>query len=314
MFRFLILTLLLLVPLFASADILNGPIVPQCSGVRGFADACNFCDLIQLFNNGVRFAVAFSVIVATLMFVYAGILYFSASARQDNIKKAHGIFSRVFVGLVLVLAAWLIIDVVMKTLAGDSGNMGPWNEIRCEGVASAITQAPPRAPDATTVPPRPRTPGGACAIPTNANNPCHPSHLACFGARANDASRVCMVESAGGNVRALSGSDILNTDPRCRTTQGCPSYSVGLWQINLTVNDVSNMGCPNAFTARCSTAAGTLRGRIGNCTAQIRDMALYNRCVAAAQNLAANTQAACTLFQNGGFRHWITSANRCGVR
>jgi hypothetical protein len=69
------------------------------------------------------------------MFVYAGILYFSASARQDNIKKAHGIFSRVFVGLVLVLAAWLIIDVVMKTLAGDTGNGGRvWNDIQCSGV------------------------------------------------------------------------------------------------------------------------------------------------------------------------------------
>jgi hypothetical protein len=155
-------------PFSASADILNGPIVPRCTGVKGFADACNFCDLIQLFNNGVRFAVAFSVIVATLMFVYAGILYFSASARQDNIKKAHGIFSRVFVGLVLVLAAWLIIDVVMKTLAGDTGNGGRvWNDIQCSGiVVSTGGVAPTR-----NVPPGTVTPGtGATGTPNPNDN------------------------------------------------------------------------------------------------------------------------------------------------
>ncbi len=124
---------LLLIPASASAGLLDGPIVPACTGVSSNPNACNFCDLIQLFNNGIEFAVAFSVVVATLMFVYAGFLYFSASAKPDNIKKAHGVFSKVFIGLMLVLVAWLIVDVLMKTLAGDKSNIGVWNEIDCTG-------------------------------------------------------------------------------------------------------------------------------------------------------------------------------------
>jgi len=115
-------------PLVASAaTILGGPIVPQCNGP--FAGACGFCDLFQLAQNSINFAVEFSVIVATVMFVYAGVLYFSASAKPDNIKKAHGIFWKVFIGFVLILAAWLIVDIIMKTLLG--GEFGPWNSLAC---------------------------------------------------------------------------------------------------------------------------------------------------------------------------------------
>ncbi len=131
MFRLLAAVVFFLAPLSASAAYLDGPIVPQCTGIGQNSAACNFCDLVHLFNNGLGFAVEFTVIIATLMFVYAGVLYFSASAKQENIKKAHGIFGKVFIGLILVLAAWLLIDIIMKTLVGNQ-QFGVWNEINCD--------------------------------------------------------------------------------------------------------------------------------------------------------------------------------------
>jgi hypothetical protein len=133
---------LFLLPGSASADedpILNGALVPTCdaadqAGAFGegniFTGACQLCDLVKLADNLIRFAVAFSVIVATLMFAYAGFLYFTASASEGNIKKAHGIFSKVFGGLVIILVAWLVVDIIMRTLVNqEGGNL--WHEIEC---------------------------------------------------------------------------------------------------------------------------------------------------------------------------------------
>lgn len=123
-------------PSAVSAGILDGSIVPQCfSNEQGgevygsFSGACQLCDLITLASNLIQFAVAFAVVAGTVMFAYAGMLYFTAAAKPDNIKKAHGIFVRVVAGLVIILIAWLIIDLIMKTLTG--GKWGPWNEIPC---------------------------------------------------------------------------------------------------------------------------------------------------------------------------------------
>ena len=59
-----------------------------CAG----GSACQACHLVSLFNNVLQFAVILSSAVATVMFAYAGFLYVTASANQNNISKAHGIF------------------------------------------------------------------------------------------------------------------------------------------------------------------------------------------------------------------------------
>lgn len=103
------------------------PIVPECAN-----GICGYCDLIALVNNIIEFLIYFSVIVATLMFMYAGFQYLTAGGKEEKIKNAHKIFTNVFMGLVFVLAAFLIVDTVMKTfLPGGETKFGPWNEIKC---------------------------------------------------------------------------------------------------------------------------------------------------------------------------------------
>ncbi len=114
----------------------SGPIVPECgigTGVSPFA--CGACDLINLSQNIVNFFVFFATAIAVLMFVYAGVLYIFALGDTGQIKKAHGIFVNVFVGFIIVLAAWLIIDLIMTTFLADGNvkGLGPWNEVLCSG-------------------------------------------------------------------------------------------------------------------------------------------------------------------------------------
>ena len=138
----------------------GGGLVPQCEGAL-----CRACDLIELSSNVINFAIAFSVIIATLMFAYAGILYVTAASKPDQVKKAHGVFINVFVGLCIVLTAWLLVNITFSVLTGRG--LAIWTDISCVG--NPTSAAFPDAPGAPT--PRPRVTGtGTPVAPTNRND------------------------------------------------------------------------------------------------------------------------------------------------
>lgn len=218
---FVFVALILVVPGVALAGnpILGGPLV-YCAD----PPFCQACDLVQTANNGIRFAVAFSVIVATIAFLYAGILYFTAAADPKNIEKAHNIFKSVFVGLVILLVAWLVIDIVMRTLT--ESKWGPWNEISCRNYPSAgvlergPTGAGPETDNETTRPVPPYTgPAGSCVnqsqtlatqVSAPANTPqCRPQHFT----RSQDS-----IDSAISTIR--NDPSIMNAISQCARQHG----------------------------------------------------------------------------------------------
>lgn len=105
------------------------------SGYRVVGE-CSFCDLIQLASRVLNIFMYASIFVATLMFVYAGILYLTSGPNPNNIGKAHRIFWDVLLGFVFVLAAWLIVDIALKVMARGPGGsaesgLAPWTNITC---------------------------------------------------------------------------------------------------------------------------------------------------------------------------------------
>ncbi len=63
------------------------------------------------------------------MFSYAGWLYFSNRENTSQIEKAHKIFTSVFIGFCIAIGGWLIVQTVLKTLAGD--NYKSWTTFSC---------------------------------------------------------------------------------------------------------------------------------------------------------------------------------------
>jgi hypothetical protein len=115
------------VPIVVEAQIF-GALVPTCGG--NFGEDCNFCNLLGLAQRLINFFIYLSVVVATLLFTYAGILYMTSAPNPGNVEKAHKIFWNVLIGLIVVLGAWLIVDTVMKVFYSES-EFGPWNAILC---------------------------------------------------------------------------------------------------------------------------------------------------------------------------------------
>lgn len=113
------------------------------------ADECTVCDLVALGKNIIDFFVYASVIMATLLFINAGVLYVTSPGNPGNISRAHRIFSNTLVGIIIILTSWIVVDFGMKALYGGSQGetrWGPWNEILCKPGQAGVAPPAPAAP------------------------------------------------------------------------------------------------------------------------------------------------------------------------
>lgn len=124
------LTVIVIAPTLAFGD-MPGAIV-NCSGAISTSQqaACTVCDIAKTAQNVLNTAIYIAVFLSAILFSYAGFIYVTNIANPGEISKATRIFSNVIIGLVIILASWLVIDTLMKTLVNnDTSRFGPWNQV-----------------------------------------------------------------------------------------------------------------------------------------------------------------------------------------
>ena len=89
-----------------------------CDG--GPTDQCDFYDLVQLAKNIMNFLFRLSIPVATIAFAWAGWLMLSSGGNESQVAKAKEIFTKVLIGFLFVLTAWLIVQLIMGLLEEGS--------------------------------------------------------------------------------------------------------------------------------------------------------------------------------------------------
>jgi hypothetical protein len=235
-------------------------------------------DFTQYLKDIINFGFAIIGILALFMLIIGAYQYLMAagSGKADDAKET---ISSALLGLVLGLTAWIILNTINPDLVSMKG-------ISQISGGGAIQTGNPQ--NNSGQPYTGATGNGSCDPNQGA---CQTSNLACFGSGANAASQICGYESAGGNPLRLSGTD--------KTKDG-KSFSVGLFQINLTVHDLG-MGCTSAFSGK-------------NYSATVVNQSLYDQCVAKAQDPSFNTSYACKLYASrGNFGDWKNTVAKCGL-
>ena len=105
--------------------------IPGWEPLTGFCDpllksteqgACNFVALIQLIKNGIHDLVIFSTFIVVMVFVYAGLTLLFSRGNQNKSTEVKGMFWKVVVGYVWILAAWPIVYTITSVLLNDSFN------------------------------------------------------------------------------------------------------------------------------------------------------------------------------------------------
>jgi hypothetical protein len=87
----------------------------ECLGPDA-ATECGFNEMLQLVANIIGLFMVIALLLAGLLFGYAGFLYVTTAGDPGKAKKARGIFTNVAIGLVIVFLAYTIVQVIISIL------------------------------------------------------------------------------------------------------------------------------------------------------------------------------------------------------
>ena len=102
---------------------------------RAFCTICDFFSLLQRLLN--KSVLVFAAPIAALMVGYGGFLMVWAGLKGGNVQaytKGKTVLTNAMIGIVIILASWLLIDTVLKIVGAyqEGGNFGPWYKIECQ--------------------------------------------------------------------------------------------------------------------------------------------------------------------------------------
>lgn len=119
------------------------PLVP--CGREGTPD-CQTCDILKLVKNISDFILTYLVPgLATLFFLWAGFLILLGGGIPSQVQSGKNIFKTTVYGIAIMMLAWLIVNTVLRTVAGDQNIANEWWKLECQESA-AISPISPANP------------------------------------------------------------------------------------------------------------------------------------------------------------------------
>lgn len=95
---------------------------------------CNACHVVQLGNNILRWLIGVLTIVFALVTAWAGFGLVTSGGNTQAKTQAKSLMTNAIIGFLIVLAAWLIVDTLLKSLLSEeNGNLQgrPWSQVEC---------------------------------------------------------------------------------------------------------------------------------------------------------------------------------------
>lgn len=212
-------------------------------------------------------------ISAMLMISVGAFMYITSAGNTSATGKAKGIIFDAIAGLILALTSYALLYTINPELVNIAALSLPQESSSGNGSGGGGSS------------------GGGSTTGTGkcepaASGPCSVENLkkTCFGDNAEMASAICMGES--------SGKESKQSGDKCQPDNF--PISLGLFQINLSANNLVGSSCPTTVCAT-SAAAPMYTGSNHNCTQKSN----YASCVTGATTAACNIETACSLSKNG---------------
>ena len=127
-FKNILLAIGLFLVLMPSAS--SAAIVPCGPGTA--TATCTFCHLLELGQEIIDFLIMLSFPIAAGIIVFGGIAIMTSAGSPDKINYGKNAIKKALIGLVIILASWMLVDVTIRILANTrnpGGLSAPWYEI-----------------------------------------------------------------------------------------------------------------------------------------------------------------------------------------
>ncbi len=130
-------------------------VIPESVIAQGFVTCegagCSACNLVEMGNRIIVWLIGVLFVLFAVLAVIAGFNLVTSGGDVSAKASAKSKFVNAFIGVLLVLAAWILVDTLMRAvLPGNAGvitGYGPWAEVRCgnQGAPSTISGSTPLA-------------------------------------------------------------------------------------------------------------------------------------------------------------------------
>jgi hypothetical protein len=130
----------LILPLFTFAQykppIADGVITGTDNGlVPCEGSFCSTCDVVVLANTGIKWLLTLSFLFFAILALRAGWKLIISQGNPGALSDAKQSFTNAFIGLIIILTAWIFVDTLMRQLlkggTGDVNGYGPWSKVQC---------------------------------------------------------------------------------------------------------------------------------------------------------------------------------------
>lgn len=108
----------------------------QCSGPD-----CSACNLVYMANGLITWLIGILCIIFAVILAIAGVKLVTSGGNASALDAAKSSFTNAIIGFLIVLAAWLIVDTIMRGLIGNEGRLDNggevsgwlfWSEVTCQ--------------------------------------------------------------------------------------------------------------------------------------------------------------------------------------
>ena len=242
-------------PNISPDGVIEGKGFIPCSGTT-----CSPCDLIVLFNTVLKWFLTISFLIFAIVALVAGIKLVT-QGNPGALADAKKSFTNAFIGLIIILSAFLIVDTLMRYLVRDGGDIegyGPWQKVACATQSEAKTEKGLFGGDDAYVPGTIMQKSQAVPYTGGDLGQCSPSNQYCSvqalinagmtPQQANIMSCMALTESSG--------------DPSKKPFEGHPESSAcGLFQIIRPTWDLNSSGSCKSFST-CTNATCNIKTTI----------------------------------------------------
>jgi hypothetical protein len=110
----------------------------QVAAQTGLADVCSgadcsTCHVVDLANRLIQWLIGIITVLFAVLACVAGFKLVTSGGNQQALSSAKDMLVNAVVGFILVLAAYLIVDTIVRTLVGSDqiSGAGPWSQVQC---------------------------------------------------------------------------------------------------------------------------------------------------------------------------------------
>lgn len=224
---------------------------------------CQTCHFVQLGTNILDWIIGVMATVCAVVIAVAGLKMATAGGDTGAVSSAKEMITNTIIGFIILLAAWLIVDTVMRTFVGDEiPGFGPWNSIQC--VAQPTPTPSPTDACATASNPeacRCEAGGGVWNLGTGT----------CDGGTATTTPTACSVPAltaphaengivwSNPTLQACVSRFIAQVGGSVTSAYRPPEYQTHLWEVH---NRWCTRGLQSNTEPGCSSFRSTIQGEM----------------------------------------------------